>query len=137
MSYEFLSHTADVKFKVTSASWNEMFVDAANALNEVMLGKIKIEENEERSFEVEGKDLETLLHNLLEEFLFLLDAEDFVLSKIKSLEFDREKLKIKISVVGDAGLNYEFTNDVKAITFNDMYVKENEGKFECQVVLDV
>ena len=72
MTYEFLSHTADVKFKVDASSWEEMFSEAFSALNEVMKGKIEIEEREEKSFEVIGKDWETLLQNFLEEFLFLL-----------------------------------------------------------------
>jgi SHS2 domain-containing protein len=139
MSYEFLEHTADVKFKADGASWDEMFRNAAGALNETIRGDIKILELEEKSFEVEGRDLEILLHNFLEEFVFLLDANDFLVSKIK---FIRVEIidgggKISCSVVGDKAQNYKFTNDVKAITFNEMVVREEEGIYSCNVVLDV
>jgi SHS2 domain-containing protein len=135
MSYKFLEHTADVKFRAEGASLEEMFVAAAGAMNETVRGDIKILEQEERSFEVEGKDDVGLLYNFLEEFLFLLDAEDFLVAKIKFIEIDNNKLKCV--VVGDAAKNYKFTNDVKAVTYSDMYVREEGGKFVCEVVLDV
>ena len=135
MSYEFLEHTADVKFRAEGASLEEMFVAAAEAMAETVRGDIKILEQEDRSFEVEGKDDVGLLYNFLEEFLFLLDAEDFLMAKIKSIDIEGNKLKCV--VVGDAAKNYKFTNDVKAVTYSDMFVREEKGKFVCEVVLDV
>jgi SHS2 domain-containing protein len=135
MSYEFLEHTADVKFRAEGASLEEMFVSAAEAMAETVRGDIKILEQEDRSFEVEGKDDVGLLYNFLEEFLFLLDAEDFLVAGIKSI--DIEDSKLKCVVVGDAAKNYKFTNDVKAVTYSDMFVKEENNKFVCEVVLDV
>ncbi|MFH0808100.1 MAG: archease [archaeon] len=135
--YKFLEHTADVKFRIESPTIEELFSSAAEALNETIRGDIKILEQEEKSFEIEGKDLEELLYNFLEEFLFLLDAEDFLISKIKSIQIDLENKRIKCAVTGDKADNYKFTNDVKAITYNEMFVKKKEGKFICEVVLDV
>jgi len=135
MSYEFLEHTADVKFRAEGATIEEMFSFAADALNETIRGDIKILEQVEKSFDVEGKDVEGLLYNFLEEFLFLLDSEDFLVSKIKSISVNGNKLNCV--VVGDKAENYKFTNDVKAITYNEMSVKEEKGTFVCEVVLDV
>jgi len=139
MSYEFLEHTADVKFRANGTSWDEMFSNAASALNETIRGNIKILELEEKNFEVDGKDLEILLHNFLEEFVFLLDAKDFLVSRIKfiKVEIIGDGGKISCVVVGDKAQNYKFTNDVKAITFNEMIVKEENGRYFCKVVLDV
>ncbi|MCK5321541.1 archease [Candidatus Pacearchaeota archaeon] len=137
MSYKFLNHTADVKFRVESPTIEEMFSSAADALNETIRGDIKILEQEEEKFEVEGKDLEGLLYNFLEEFLFLLDAEDFLAAKIKSIKIDLENKKLNCIILGDKAENYKFTNDVKAVTYNGMFVKEKEGKFICEIVLDV
>jgi len=135
MAYRFLEHMADVKFSADGPTIEEMFVSALDALNETIRGNIKILEQEKKSFEVEGKDRESLLYNFLEEFLFLLDSEDFLTAKIESVKIKDNKLNCV--VVGDSAEKYKFTNDVKAITYNDMFVREKGRRFECQVVLDV
>jgi len=135
MSYRFLEHTADVKFRAWGESLEDMFVSAAGALNETVRGVITILEQEEKNFEIEGRDLETLLYNFLEEFLVLLDAENFLVARIKAINIDGNK--IRCVVVGDSAENYKFTNDVKAVTFSEMFVRESEKGWECQVVLDV
>ena len=76
-----------------------------------------------------------LLYNLLEEILYLLDAEDFLMSKIKIKLVNKNKLDVKIS--GDKASNYKFTNNVKAVTYNEMFVKKDKNKWIAQVVLDV
>lgn len=153
MSYEFLEHTADVKFRAEGSSVEEMFVEAAGALNETIRGDIKILEQVEKGFEIslkddsskdystehsgepDGKDLLGLLYNFLEEFLFLLDSEDFLVAKIKEIEIKDNKLACV--VVGDVADNYKFTNDVKAVTYSEMVVKQEGEKWVCEVVLDV
>ena len=135
MSYDFLEHIADVKYRAKGLTVEEMFCFAAEALNETIRGDIKILEQRAVNFEIEGKDLENLLYNFLEEFLFLLDSEGFLAARIESLEID--DLRLKCVVMGDDADNYKFTNDVKAVTYNDMFVREKNEEFECQVVLDV
>lgn len=134
MKFKFLEHTADVKFQAYGKSLEEVFVNSAMALKEVMFGKIKIKENIKKKFSVEGKDDSSLLYQFLEQFLYLLDAENFIFSKVKVKIKDG---KLEAQVYGDKASNYKFTNDVKAITYNSMFVKKDKGKFVCQVVLDV
>jgi SHS2 domain-containing protein len=145
MNYKFLEHTADVKFLSQGKTIEECFKAAALALKETILkGKIEIKRKQEKEFRVKGKDYESLLYNFLEEFLYLLDAEDFLLSEIKKIEIKKSKEKgyiLKAKILGDKASRYRFTNDVKAITYNDIFVKkqgkDKEEKFICQVVLDV
>ena len=137
MTYTFLEHTADVKFKAEAKTLEEAFILSAEALNETIYGKIKILEQEEKTIEIEGKDLEGLLYNFLEEFLFLLDSEDFLVSKVKEIKIDQEKFKLHAKLLGDKSEKYNFTNDVKAITYNEMFVKQEENLWKTQVVLDV
>ena len=137
MSYEFLDHTADVKFRAEGSSIEEVFSFSADAMNETIRGDISIVEQRAVTFDVEGKDLEELLYNFLEEFLFLLDAEDFLVSSVKEIEVNEKSFELKVVVVGDSAKNYKFTNDVKAVTYSEMKVYEKSGKFFSEVVLDV
>ena len=138
MSHKFLSHTADVKFLASGPTLEATFTSAANALNETIRGDINILKQHEQTFEIQGTDLENLLYNFLEEFLFLLDAQDFLTAEIKEITIDQVNFQVKCTVSGDKAENYKFTNDVKAITYNDMFIKQNEdGTWQAQAVLDV
>jgi SHS2 domain-containing protein len=91
-----------------------------------MRGKMQILEQVEKEVNVEGDNLENLLYNFLEEFLFLLDSEDFLVSEIKNLEIDEKNNKLKMVLLGDVAKNYHFTNDVKAITYSEMRIERGE-----------
>lgn len=135
MKYKFLKHTADVKFQAFGKTEEEVFENTALALKEVMIKKIKIKSKIKKKIEIGGKDKESLLYNFLEEFLFLLDSENFLLGEIKNIKIQDNKLEAEI--LGDDAKNYKFSSDVKAITYNEMFVKKEKGRFICQVVVDV
>lgn len=149
MSYKFLEHTADIKVLVNDQSLENAFSSSALALKEVILDfeKIKIKADKSKILSISGKDLESLLYNFLEEFIYLLDAEDFILSEVEDIEITKEDEGFNLSakILGDRATNYKFSNKVKAITYNDMFVKQEKigkGKsaksdFNLQFVLDV
>jgi SHS2 domain-containing protein len=136
MKFKFLEHTADVKFQAFGKDEKEMFENSALALKEAIAGKIRIKEKIKKKFIIKGHktDYEKMLYNFLEEFLYLLDAEDFLLSKVKVKLFQTTRLEAE--VFGDKASNYNFTNNVKAITYNEMFVKKGKGKWISQVVVD-
>ena len=139
MSYHFLDHTADVKFVAEADTLENVFVESAKALQESICGKITILEQETKTFEMQGDNLENLLYKFLEEFLVLLDSQDFLFSKITKLSIDPKSFKLNATITGDKTENYKFTNDVKAVTYNEMKVEQDSEKkeWEVQVVLDV
>jgi SHS2 domain-containing protein len=139
MSYKFLEHTADVKFVAEGNSIEDAFVASALALKDSICGDITVLEQETKDLEISGNNLENLLYKFLEEFIFLLDSEDFLLSKIKEIKIDEEKFIANIKISGDKAENYKFTNDVKAVTYNEMFIRFDEQKkvWQTQVVLDV
>ncbi len=143
MSYRFLEHTADVKFQADGKTLEEVFIASAMALKETICGKIVVLGQQQREIIAEGDNFEALLYNFLEEFLFLLDSEGFLLSNVLKVKIDEENFKLTAVVSGDDAERYKFTNDVKAITYNEMYVKEEKIKgkklksYKAQFVLDV
>jgi len=98
----------------------------------------KVEEKVKKSIKVSGKDYESLLYNFLEELLFLIDTENFFLSSCHAVITESDKGKeIKAELMGDDVKNYKANIDVKAVTYNDMFVRQIDGKWVCQVVVDV
>ncbi len=135
--YKFLPHTADIKFQAFGKTIEECFENAFLSLKEVMIDNTKIEKLIKKKINIKGKDLENLLYNFLEEFLFLLDAEQFVPSKIINMEINMNNYELQAEVEGDNSSDYKISNPVKAITYNDMFVKKEKNKYVCQVVVDV
>lgn len=136
MKYKFLSHTADIKFQAFGNSLKEVFENSALALfNAIYGGKIK--NKKKFKINVHGHDLESLLYNFLEEVLVLIDSKNFLPSKIKILKFNEKDFKIEAEVQGDDAENYQISMHVKAITYNEMFIKKIKNKFITQVVLDI
>lgn len=136
MKFKFLSHTADIKFQASGSSIKEVFENSALAVFNTIYNK-KIKERKKFKIKVKGHDLESLLYNFLEEFLILIDSKNFLPAKIKILKMDLEKFKIEAKILGDNAENYEISMHVKAITYNEMFIKKKENKWVSQVVLDI
>lgn len=131
--YEYLEHTADIKFRAFGKTLGELYENSALAMfNSMSEDKILIKESKE--FKVKGKDKEALMYNFLEELLFLFDSEGFFLSKIK-VKINGNEILAKAK--GDKAKKYSLTTDIKAVTYHEMYVRKEKNKFVAQVVLDI
>lgn len=139
MKYKFLKHTADVKFQAFGKTLEEAFSNAAIAMFEVMIKTKKIEKKITKKIEIKAEDKESLLYKWLEELLYLLDTEFFMLNNIKNMKItEKEKYVLKAEIIGDTFKEeYERYGAVKAVTYNEMFVKEEKGKVTVQVVLDI
>lgn len=149
MNYKFLPHTADIKFQAFGNSLEQAFTNSALALTNIIT-KQKIKPKIKKTIKIKGKDKENLLYNFLEEFLYLLDINNFILSEIKKIKIKsiikskkplKYKLELNAEIYGDNINNYETETHVKAITYNDMFVKQqsinNKPVFTTQIVVDV
>jgi SHS2 domain-containing protein len=144
---KFLEHTADVQFQAIGKTIEAAFENSAIALKRTMCAGITVKSRKKKIITLRKKDLESLLYSFLEEILYLLDAENFIIGEISKIKIDR--FNLKATILGDDASEYSFTNPVKAVTYNDMFIrKEREligGKdknksievWKAQVVLDV
>ena len=135
MKYKFLKHTADIKFQAFGSTLESAFENSALAMaNSMYTGKVL--QKIKKIIKVKGKDLESLLYNFLEEILFLLDSTNFFISKIK-IKINQEDNILVAKLYGDNAKNYKIGLDVKAVTYNEMFIKKIKSQWICQVVIDV
>ena len=135
--YEFIEHTADLGFKVYGASLEELFAHAAEAFFEAMVALEGVAEGTERSIEVEADALDDLMVSWLSELLYLFDAERLIFKsfQVKRIENNRLEATIRGEVLDPA--RHEIKSGVKAVTYHQLYVKEKDGGWEAQVILDI
>ena len=132
--FEFLEHTGDIKFRSYGKSLNEVFENIALAMSNFLTGGQKVKSKIKKPIEVSGHDKESLLYNYIEEIIFLLDSENFLISKAK-VEIKNNSLKGTLS--GDNALDYEELDQIKSATYHDMYIKKTQKGWEAQTVVDV
>ena len=136
MKYKFFEHTADAKFEAYGKSLGEAFTNAALAMYSIMIDPEKIKGQVKKKIAVEGKDDMAILYNFLEELLFLLDTEGFLLHDVENIKISEGKLTA--IVIGDTDVDkYDVEGEVKAVTYNDMKISEKNGKITAQVVVDL
>lgn len=139
MAYKFLEHTADIKVLVNEKNLDSAFCTSARALKEIITDDLNISEKFEKKFIIKAKDRERLLYDFLEEFLYLLDAKNFIFSKITKIKIIKNKKEfvLKVNIVGDKLSNYKLNNNVKAITYSEMIIKEIKSGIRIQFIVDV
>ena len=134
--YEFLPHTADTKIRAYGKTLEEAFRNSALATTDTITDHTKIKQTVEKKISVSSENEEALLYDFLEELFVLLDSENFLLSDVKDLKIDN--LKLTAIFIGDTHPeNYEIRTHVKAITYQEMFIKEENNNFVIQFVLDI
>lgn len=139
--FEYLEHTADIKFRAYGQTAEEMLENAALALFSSMTDLSKVVAKETWATELKSPDLEQLAYSWLSEIVFLFETESAVFSKFKVvLEHEEQKGEWTLHAeIGGEKLDlkkHAFDNEVKAITLHEFFVKKND--IWCmQVVLDV
>jgi SHS2 domain-containing protein len=79
MSFLELEHTADVRIQVKAGSLEELFSEAARALNVIMYGTAD-EGPLRQPVSVSGEDTVDLMHSFLSEVLFVSEVNEMVVS---------------------------------------------------------
>ena len=138
--YIYLEHTAYVKFQAFGRNLEKAFENSAYALTDVMLNHKKIAAKVEKTIKVKSEDKKALLYDFLEQFLFLMDRDGFLLSKVKELSIIEKNNSFILNalIIGDNHPEkYETEIVIKAVTYQEMFIKEEKGKAVVQVVLDI
>jgi len=137
MKYEFLDHTADAKIRSYGQNIEEAFVNAGLAVFSILKNPDEVKSIINKDINVESKEYSSLLYDFLEELLFLLDTEGFLLSKIIDLKIEKKQGKLNLSckIAGDNYKKYNISGNIKSITYNDMIINQDFAEKDKKVML--
>ena len=140
MGYEIIEHPADIGFRVRGASLEEAFEEAALALFSLMASGQCTEYAEARSIEVVAEDHNALLYEFLEELLILFETENFfgVEASVR-ITHGTEGASLSAAVIGTKinPKTWHALYDVKAVTYHQMRIEEEERGWVIEVILDI
>jgi len=139
--YEYLYHIADAKFKAYGSTLEEAYENAALAMFNVMINTSGLGTSESRDIEVGSPDIKGLLVEWLCELLYLFEVDEIIFSEFKIISIEKKidgfSLKGKASGEPIDLSCHNFDTQVKAVTFHDLQVDEDDtGRFWVQVVVD-
>ncbi len=140
MKYKYFSHMADAKFRAYGKNLEESFKNAAYAMTDIITDIKKIKPKIKGKISIKSEDEKSLLYDFLEKFLVLLDTKHFLLSKIIILTINREKKGYSLisSFMGDnKPENYQIKTSIKAVTYQEMFIRREKGRIIVQVIVDI
>lgn len=135
-SYRIIEHTADTGFEVHGTSCEHVFESAARAFFNIQW-KIKTQRDiEPTDIKIVGDDLEELLVNFLEEFLYLYEAKGLVCTRIQ-VESVKEKMVYAKAWMQNFTEGDEELLGVKAVTYHQLYIGKDDDRWTARVFLDI
>ena len=129
--HEWRSHTAEIELAIDAETPEQVFVEAAAALSE-LISLARDGEEARHEVALEASDHAALLVEWLQELIFLADTESFVPEQVDELRL--ESHAIRATVVGRRS---EVEPLVKAATYHQLQFTCVNAIWQARVVLDV
>lgn len=139
--YEYLDHTADIKFQAYGKTQEEVFENAALAMFNVIIDTEKVSGDTTRGIFLTSPDLESLLVDWLSELLYLFEVDEIVFRKFRVEKIREEKGEYSITAQA-LGEKYDleslpFETEIKAVTYNQLEITKTTDGWMAQVVVDI
>ncbi len=135
--YETFDHTADLGIKVFGRTYAELFANAAYALFDLLTELSEVKEEVSFSVEVTAADREDLLVRFLSELLYLFATKNYLGKKVAFLSLAEKYLQAETWGEIFDPARHEIKTEIKAITYHQLEIKENNGLLEARLVLDI
>ncbi|XP_022646211.1 protein archease-like [Varroa jacobsoni] len=140
IQYEYLDHTADVQLHAWGPDLKKCFEQVAIAMFGYMTEIEKVELLGHMDLTVSGTDMENLLFNYLDEFLYSFSTEpNFIARKVEIILFDKANFTIRCRAYGERFdlAKHPQGTEVKAITYSNMQVWDKPDHHEVFVIIDI
>ncbi|HOP86615.1 MAG TPA: archease [Syntrophorhabdaceae bacterium] len=132
--YKLLDHEADIRLEIYGNTLEELFSNAAYGIFQFIVDAKGKEAEKGKRIDIEGNG--ELLINFLNELLFLWDTEGFI-PKEFSLKISHNKLTGTVAGCIFDPERCTIIKEVKAVTYHKFYLKEENGIYKAQIILDV
>jgi SHS2 domain-containing protein len=143
MPYEFLEDfaTADIAFHAWGDDLEEVFQSAGDAVINTMIDNLEaIALTETRTFELENDELDLLLFNFLQEFVYYKDSELLLLRSQQVEILKKETIYHLTATTQGERLDRDRHHqrvDVKAVTLHQFKLQKTDQGWMAQVILDI
>jgi protein archease len=135
--FRVLEHTADVGFEAWGATREEVFANAARALEDLSVNLDAIAARTEMPIEAEGEGAAELLVNWLSRLLYLFDAEGWVFCDFTIQKLDDRFLQAVARGERFDPARHPVKMQVKAITYHQLVLEPAPEGWRARVFVDI
>jgi len=133
--FELLEHPADIGIRARGATPAELFENAASGLIAIALDPEHVAERESRALVAEAPDREALLVNFLQELVWLIDGEGWLVRRVTVDEIS--ETAARATAWGEPRRGQTLRLIIKAVTFHQLAVRQSADGWEAEVYLDI
>jgi SHS2 domain-containing protein len=135
--YEIFAHTADLGLRVKAPGLNALFADAGRGFFSVIVTNLRdVRPESTVEFNIPGRDLAYLLADWLNELLFAFEGRRLLLCQFDvSVGDDGLRATAKGEAVDES--RHHLDHEVKAITYHGLSVRQANGEWLAEVILDI
>jgi len=138
MPWEYLEDEAiaDIGIQVKADNIEQLLTDAVLSIANLMTDLDGLENDQRRKIVFEATTLDTLLYKILDEMVYLKDAELFFVKDVTVAVKDyRAELEFTGTIFDRE--RHSIGNDIKAITLHEFYVKKENGGWTAHYIIDI
>lgn len=135
-SFQFIDHTADAGILVKAPTLEGMFETAGLGFSELVTRVDSLNCLIQRQFRLQEDDIETLLVSWLHELLYLLDTEDLIFGRF---QVNLKGCSLEATAWGEVfdPEIHTMKTEVKAVTYHQLEVVEDDQGWQAQVIFDI
>ena len=137
IKYETIDHTADLGVKVYGSTLEELFINSALALSDLMTDRDKIRPVTKLEISLSGENLEELLVSWLGELIYLGEVKSILFSQFEIQEISSQKLIAYAIGERFSPSHHQLHNEIKAATYHQLKIEKKNDRWQTQIIFDV
>jgi SHS2 domain-containing protein len=135
MSFEEISHTADVKIRARAPTLEALFSEAFNALMQVLYGPDR-NGGKKREITLDAEDFESLLRDFLSEVLFVAEVDGLVFAGA-DIHIEGGHLAAILDGEPFDRRRHALGTEVKGISYSGLAITNDANGYMLDIVFDV
>jgi SHS2 domain-containing protein len=134
--YRSIDHTADLGLQVWGRTLPELFANAAEGMCALYVELGAVQPREEKAIIAEGYDPEELLVDWLRQLLYGIEVDHFLPSRFTILVLEDTRLEAAVRGEHYDPARHRWRTEIKAVTYHDLKIEQEEGKWTVTVIFD-
>jgi SHS2 domain-containing protein len=135
--FEIIDHPSDIGIKSFGKDLRSLFENAAAGMFSLITEIKQVNSLEAHNMNLEAENLESLLVNWLSELLYISEAKLILLKDFEIQALSDTILKAKVSGEQIDPKKHLILHHIKAVTYNQLEIKQTGDGWEAVVVFDV